>query len=374
MYIKPFGVEQWMNAYENDAKYNIAETCVDSLTIRELLELAGKSEGYWEELLDMRLSYGHIEGSEGLRRGIAGLFSEWTPDKILMSHGAIGANHLVFLAMVDPGDRVVSIMPTYQQMYSIPESLGADVKIIQLSYENSFLPDLEELRKLVQEKKPKMICLNNPNNPSGALIPDATLKNIVEIARSSDAWILCDEVYRHLNQSEGYASSIVDLYEKGISTGSMSKVFSLAGLRMGWIAAPREVLDACTLHRDYNTISCGMIDDCLAGLALQYKDKLLSRSLSIVRTNLAILDSWVAGQEHIHYIKPQAGTTALLYYDRPDISSWDFCVQLMQEAGVMLTPGSCFGLEKCVRVGYAADTQVLKDGLAKLGDFLKKQA
>ena len=77
---------------------------------------------------------------------------------------------------------------------------------------------------------------HNPNNPTGALMSEQMLREIVEIARSADAWILCDEVYRHLSQEDGWCPSIVDLYEKGISVSSMSKVFSLAGLRLGWIA------------------------------------------------------------------------------------------------------------------------------------------
>src|SRR5690606_9633652 len=96
----------------------------------------------------------------------------------------------------------------------------------------------------------------------------------------------CDEVYRGLYQEENEdIPSIADLYEKGISTSSMSKVFSLAGLRLGWIAAPPEVIKDCFQHRDYTTISCGMIDDLLAVHALKNYDKIMQRSLRIVREN-----------------------------------------------------------------------------------------
>ncbi len=158
---------------------------------------------------------------------------------MIPTHGAAGANHHVFCSLISAGDRVVSIMPTYQQLYSIPEAIGAEVALMHLKQENDYLPDLAELKALVTPDT-KMICINNPNNPTGALMTGAQLQQIVDIARSVDAYILCDEVYRHLTQTDEWSPSIVDLYEKGISVSSMSKVFSLAGLRLGWIATQDE--------------------------------------------------------------------------------------------------------------------------------------
>lgn len=371
MKIKPFKVEQWMNAFENDAIYNIAETCVHSITLNELFEITGENmDDYMKGVLDKRLTYGHIEGSPEFRKGVCGLYENMKEENILSTHGAIGANHLVLYSLIEKGDGVVSVLPTYQQLYSIPESFGADVRILRLRPENNFLPDLAELKGLVDEKT-RMICINNPNNPSGALIPGEMLREVVEIAKGADAYVLCDEVYRGLNQQEKYTKSIVDIYDKGISVGSMSKVFSLAGLRMGWIASPsKEVMEKCFEHRDYNMISCGLLDEVFSALALKNADKLLARNKGIVRRNLAILDEWVNGQRRISYMKPQAGTTALLYYDF-DIPSRDFCADLLKKTGVFLTPGACFELEKCARIGYACDTGILSDGLERLSDYIK---
>ena len=370
MKIKPFKVEQWMNEFEDDAIYNIGETCVHSVSLKELLELSGESaEEYMKKVMDKRLTYGHISGAPEFKEGICRLYEDMKPANILTTHGAIGANHLVLYSIVEPGDRVVSVLPTYQQLYSIPESFGADVQVLKLRPENGFLPNLQELRDLVNEKT-KVICINNPNNPSGALMSEELLREIVEIAKSVGAYVLCDEVYRGLTQLEGYSKSIVDIYDKGISVSSMSKVFSLAGLRLGWIAASEELIAKCFEHRDYNMISCGMLDEIFAGLALKNADKLLERNKSMVRRNLAILDRWVASEPHISYVKPLAGTTALLYYDF-DMPSRDFCVKLMKKHGVLLTPGSCFELEKCARIGYACSTEILEQGLEKLSEYLK---
>ncbi len=371
MKIREFGVEIWMNAHENDAVYNLAETCVDSITIAELLALSGRNDKALSELLPMRMGYGAIEGSDRLKAAICALYNRQSPQNVIVTHGTIGANHLVHSALVGPGDIVVSIVPTYQQHYSIPESCGAEVQLVWLKPENGFLPDLAELE--VAAKGAKMIALTNPNNPTGALIDRAGLEAIAAIARANGAWVLCDEVYRGIDQDgDGFTPSMADLYEKGISTCGMSKTFSLAGLRLGWIAAPEDVIHAVSIHRDYTTISVGRLDDHFAAIALESAERMLDRSRRITRTNLAILDDWIAREPKIDYVRPRSGTTALLRYDL-DISSADLCRALQTETGVMLLPGSALDMEGWLRIGYACDTEVLRQGLALFSEFLARQ-
>ena len=371
MKIRPFAVEEWMNTYETGARWNIAETCVDSISVDELFRLCGEdSAAFWKRFSARRLTYGDIEGAPAFREGICRLYKTLKPEEVVTTHGAAGANHHVFYSLVEPGDRVISIMPTYQQLYSIPESYGAEVKLLNLTPENGYLPALEQLRELAVPGT-KLICINNPNNPTGALMSTELLREIVEIAKSVDAYVLCDEVYRHLTQEDVWCESIVDLYKKGISVSSMSKVFSLAGLRLGWIATHDEALRKAILsHRDYNHISCGMFDEALAAVALRHSDVILERNRGIVRENLSVLDAWVQSEPRIHYQKPQAGTTALVYYDyAPD--SYSFCTRMYHETGAFVTPGDCFEQPKSMRIGYASDVHTLKDGLAAISAFLR---
>ncbi len=201
-------------------------------------------------------------------------------------------------------------------------------------------------------------------------MPEDMLEEIVGIARAADAWILCDEVYRHLSQEDGWCPSIADMYEKGISVSSMSKVFSMAGLRLGWIATrDMSVVKSCLTHRDYNLVSCGVFDEMLAALALKHSGRLLERSRNIVRENLRILDDWVNSEEHVSYVKPKAGTTALVPYDL-DIPSYDFCVEMYQKTGAFVTPGDCFEEPHSMRIGYAYGKQDLIDGLNAISEFI----
>ncbi|MFT7472932.1 MAG: aspartate/methionine/tyrosine aminotransferase [Kiritimatiellia bacterium] len=372
MQIEPFGVEIWMNEWETKCEWNLAETCVESLTISELLALAGKNEASLSELMTMKMTYGAIEGSDRLRAAIATLYAHQEVGNVVVTHGAIAANMLVHKTLVETGDRVVSVVPTYQQHYSIPASIGADVHHLQLREENGFLPDLEELRALALPGT-RLIAINNPNNPTGALMDEAMLQEIVDIARSIGAWILCDEVYRGTNQEgSGMTASIADIYEKGISTASVSKAFSLAGLRLGWIAATEELIEKVSKHRDYDTISVGMISDHFATIALENKQRVLERSQSITRNNLEVLEAWVDTQPRISWVKPRSGTTALLKYDLP-MNSRDFCISLLEETGVMFTPGSALGMEGYIRIGYANTPSILKEGLARTSLFLSQQ-
>lgn len=370
MKIKPFGVEEWMNEYENDAVYNLGETCVKSITVKELLDFQGRGKEALEEIYEMQLTYGAIPGTDKLRKEVADLYQTGGIPNVVIAHGGIGANHLVFSALVEPGDEVVSVMPTYQQHYSIPEALGATVKILPLTLENDFLPDIGELKKMVS-KNTKLIAINNPNNPSGSLMDKKCLEEIVAVAKEFDAYILSDEVYRGLShEGEAFGPSIFDLYDKGISTGSMSKVFSLAGLRIGWIMASEATVKEINIHRDYNTISCGKIDDFLAGIALEHKGKILNRNRNLILENAKILDAWVKREPRISYTKPKAGTTAFIKYDY-QIKSKDLALRLLRDTGAFVVPGAALEQEGYLRIGYANDPEAVREGLKKISEYFR---
>ena len=372
MYIEPFKVEIWMNEWETRCTYNLAETCVASITVEELLGLSGGSPDDLSGLLSMKLTYGDIEGSPRLRTAIANLYANQCAEDITVTHGTIAANMLVHKAIVEPGDHVLSVVPTYQQHYSIPKSIQADVTTLALREEDGFLPNLEALKASVKPNT-KLIAFTNPNNPTGALIERPMLEDMVDIADSVGAYLLCDEVYRGTAQvGDGMSPSIADLYAKGISTAGMSKVFSLAGLRVGWVIAPQEVREQVLIHRDYDTISVGMINDHFAAIALEHADKVLARSHEITRGNLALLEAWIAKEPKVSWVKPRAGTTAMLKLNIP-VTAREFCIDLVTKTGVMLTPGDAFDMEGYARIGFANDTQTLTEGLAALSEYLGTQ-
>ena len=371
MKIEEFGIEIWLNEYEQQCNINLAQTCVSALDIKDLLNISGKGEDYLEELISTRLSYGEIEGYIPLRKEITKLYKNMKVGNILTTHGCVGANALVFSALIESGDTVIATMPTYQQHYSFPRSLGAEVKFLDLTPRNSYLPDLEQLRSYIKDNT-KLICISNPNNPTGSLMDEEFLLKIVDIARECGAYILCDEVYRGLNhQGNAFTTSIGDLYEKGISTSSMSKAFSMPGLRMGWIAAQREVIEKVSAYRNYTTFSASVIDEKIATIALENIEYIVNRNIKTIRENMKILENWVEKEPKVSYIKPKCSTTSFIKL-HIEMSSEKFCLGLLEKTGVLLVPGSAFEKEGFVRLCFACEGEILKRGLEKISKYLKE--
>jgi aspartate/methionine/tyrosine aminotransferase len=368
--VEPFLVEKWLNRYEHDVEVNISETCVDPFTLREFLALTER-ERFFEEFQDMQLTYGFIPGSLPLRQGIADLYDDLRPENILLAGGAIGANFLVFYSLVEPGDTVISVFPTYQQLYSVSRSLGADVKLLRLRMEDGWLPNVDKLESLV-DPKTSLIVINNPLNPAGSLIKEEDLEQICSIAEDAGAHLLSDESYlRTYVDPDAHAPSVVDLSKSAVATSSFSKTFSLTGLRLGWIAADRNIIETVEDHRDYTTISNGVIDDALATIAMENVDRILQRNRGIIERNYGILSKWVDEERLIEWVPPRAGTVAFLRY-KMDVPSEDLCRQLIDEQGVLLVPGSCFEMEGFLRIGFGGKTDVLREGLSRFTRFLKK--
>ena len=329
-----------------------------------------------QSILDGKTQYTANAGLMELRKAISKYLDgfigvHYDPaSEVIVTVGASEGLDAAFRAVCAPGDEVLVPEPCFVCYAPLVSLTGATPVAVKCHIEDEFKLNPAEVEAAITDKT-KAIIVAFPNNPTGALMSEQMLKDICEIARSVGAWVLCDEVYRGLTQEDVYSPSVADLYEKGISTASMSKVFSMAGLRFGWIAAPREIIEAVLHHRDYNTISVGMLDEYFTELALTAKDKILERNRAIIRENLEILDKWVQSEPRASYVKPKAGTTAFVKIDTK-LTSHEFCERLVKEKGVMFTPGSALHTEGYVRIGYANNKDVLQKGLALTSEFLKE--
>jgi aspartate/methionine/tyrosine aminotransferase len=369
MKIAHFGVEEWLNKWEKKAKYDIAQSSVEALTLDELLAYSGKTTAeFFKELGKQPLDYGWIEGSDRFKELVAGLYQSVNPTNVLQTNGATGANFLALFALIEKGDHVVSMHPTYQQLYDLPRSFGAQVDFVELNQENWQL-DLNNLQEKVKPET-KMICLNNANNPTGTLFNQEQLQQIVVIAKEVDAYVLVDEVYAPLTE-EGTFCSIVDCYEKGIATNSLSKTYSCPGIRIGWTVANEEVTEHFRKYRDYTMICGGVISDEIAIQILENKEQIIARNQQIVAENLAIVKSWVAQEPKVGLVAPHYVSTAFI---KLNIQQEDeqFCIDLLEQTGVLLVPGTAFGIPGYARLGYCCQKETLEIGLKLLSDYLKK--
>lgn len=361
MKLPDFKVEQWMNEYENEAVYNLTDTCVSPLTFQQLAAMDESGS-----FMNVRLDYGTITGDRELKEEILSLYKTGTEANITLMQGCLQANESLIYTLLSPGDNVICYEPGYQQFTSLPESIGANVTVLRLYEENGWQPDLSELEEAMSHDV-KMIIINQPSNPTGVFFSDEYLQRMILMARLQGTYILSDEVYRGLNDEP----SISDIYERGISTSSLSKIFSLAGLRLGWIKGPEEVIEQINVRRDYSIISTGPLADKLACIALKNKDRILKRSRRIIEADKEIVAQFVKEHPQFHIVMPESGTVGFLGYDS-DIDDTMLAQQLLSEEGVFFVPGSCFGTGKHLRIGFTCDPQTMSAGLAKLAAYLEK--
>lgn len=379
-----------MDAYETKCKYNIAETCCASISVDQLRDL---SEDKDRQVFDTSrvLNYGAIRGSENLRNNLARLYSVKvaTPlpaENILTTAGAIQANYLTAYTLVGPGDHVICHYPTYQSLYDVPKQLGAEVDLWKAKPENNWIPSIEDLKALIKPNT-KLIIINNPNNPTGAVLGKTFLQDVVAIASEKNITIMGDEVYRPLFHSIGpldkeFPPSLLSMgYSNVVVTGSMSKAYSLAGIRVGWIASrSSDLIEKIADARHYTTISVSYFDEQVAAYALHSSTihGLLARNIQLAKTNLALLEKFVIkNEDECEWVKPVAGTTAFIKFHREGkpVDSVDFCKKLLEATGVMFVPGStCFGEEfkGYVRIGFVNQTDVVKEGLDAATKFIRK--
>lgn len=317
--------------------------------------------------MNLSLDYGAIEGSHELKKGILSLYQSGDDEEIAICHGGVNANELVLMTLLSTNDHILSFLPTYQQLYSFPESLGVEVDFIHLKEENDWKIDFEELEKNIKENT-KMICLNLPNNPTGTTLDHEEMHQLIQICKKHDLYVLVDEIYRGLYQEE----SISDLYEKGIATSGLSKVLSTPGLRIGWIKTKdKELIRLINERRDYSIISSGPINDYLGALTLKYSKEILKRNREILEENKCYLKEWLKAHPHLSCVIPKYGTVCFLKYDYK-IDSNTFCEKLQEETGVFFVPGCCFDVENHLRFGLANDSQIVKEGLEVFSNWLKK--
>jgi len=368
MKIETFALERWMTTWETQVEYDIAESGILPMTVNDLLDLLPEDEraATQARLLDTRLGYSEAPGSIELRSLIAATYHDTGPDEVLVTTGAIEANFLAFNTLLDPGDHVVAVHPAYQQLYSVPRAIGCDVSLWELRPENNFRYDLSELEALLRPNT-KLIVVNTPHNPTGAMLSADDLARVHELAAERGGWVLCDEAYRWLDVPGGdaFAPPVRNLGGQAISVGTFSKPFGLPGLRIGWLAAPAEIVARCWWMRDYITLSPGKLNDALAVLAFQHRDQITERTHRIVEANLVTAKQWFADNaDVVAWTPPRGGLLALMRYDL-DIPSTDLADRLAGEYSVMLAPGAAFGYEHHLRIGIGQDPDVFAEGLRR---------
>jgi aspartate/methionine/tyrosine aminotransferase len=363
-----------MTRWELDVDFDIAESGIYPLSLEELYDLIGSDEAskLADTILKTRLGYSEARGTIGLRTAIADTFARATPEDVLVTTGAIEANFLIFNALLQEGDHVVAVSPAYQQLLSVPKAITNNVTEWSVVQGEGFRYDLDQLETLVTPET-KLIVINTPHNPTGAMLDQAGLERVLEIAKRNDAWVLSDEAYRWLEHEGGeqLPSPAHDLGEKVISVGTMSKPFGLPGLRVGWLVANPELVAACWGLRDYVSLSPSGISDAIARTAIEQRERILPRNSAIIAENMSAATAWFRqNADIVSWQPPRAGLLAMMRYNI-DIPSTELADRLAQDVRVMLAPGSAFGLEHHLRIGVGQRPDLFAEGLKRTAEYLR---
>jgi aspartate/methionine/tyrosine aminotransferase len=374
--MRDFALEVHFSRWEFAAKHNMAASDAQTLTLGELLAMARPDDRAAFEALG--LGYTETFGAAALRAEIAATYDTLRPEHVLCFAGAEEAIYVAMRVLLGRDDHAIVITPNYQAAETIPLGLCA-VTGVPLDAERAWDLDLDRLRAAIRPNT-RLVSINFPNNPTGRIVPRASLDAIVEICRKQGAWLFSDEVYRLIERDSTLRlPQAVDLYERAISLNVMSKAYGLAGLRVGWLACKdRELLVRFERYKHYLSICNSGPSEALALIALRARERILERNRGIVRDNVALLDAFFAEHaELFDWRQPDGGCVGFIRYKGKD-GVEAFTQRLVEEAGVLFLPASIFRSElnevpaDCLRVGFGRGD--LPQGLVALRGWLDRRA
>ncbi len=366
----PFHLEQWQSEYEQTVDYNLADSGVDPVSVKEMLT----STGSLERLQELALHYPPVNGSPKLRDLIAGLYHGADRDNVLVTVGAAEANSIVLAALLDPGDEVVVMEPGYRQVWGITQNLGCKVVPYHLDINNGWNLNFDELEQVVTPRT-KLIGVTNPNNPTGKILTEAEIDRIVKIAARHGAWIMADEVYRGTERlTDLETPSFYGRYDRLVATNSLSKSYGLSGLRIGWIVSPQQTVASAWRRHEYLAISAGSADMFFAELALAepMRSWLIARTRRVIRAGYSRFDAWVQSHSSLVSIVPPESTALAFLRYHLDLSSFAVADTIRQKANVLVAPGDYFGVDHHLRITHGLKPEFMQDGLNRIGMVLEE--
>jgi len=367
MKLPAFEMERMQSTWENLVEYDMSESGVRPLTLRELAAMGFDLEGF----LDQPLGYSQSNGTIELRERIAALYPGTTVDHIEVTNGTSEANYLIALSQVEAGDAVAMQVPNYMQMPGVVRSLGAAVQTFRLRSEAAWEPDWDEFERAVTPRT-RLLYLSNPNNPTGSVLSAGAMRRIAERCDRTGTWLLADEVYLGAEVHGPRTASFWGMGERVIVTSGLSKAYGIPGVRIGWIVGPPAVVAACWSQHDYITIGPNKMSDRIARVAVEHgnRERCYARTGEILRHNLPIAREWARGfGGRLTWTEPVAGAIALMKY-ASDAPSLTVAEQVRVRQNTLIVPGVHVGLEGHLRIWLGGAEPYLREGLRRIGTEL----
>jgi hypothetical protein len=373
MDIDLFRMERYQSRYWHEVEYDLSESGVLPMSIRELFGPAADAESFMASTLGYPLS----EGSPDTREAIADWYPGAALENVTVVNGGSEANLLTLWTLLKPKGRLAFMTPNYMQGWGLGRHFGRGTDTFRVKLRDGrWALDLHELdRAVTSSTKVVMVC--NPNNPTGHVLTEPEMDAIVAAADRVGAWIVADEIYRGAELDNDETSpTFWGRYDRVVITSGLSKAFAMPGLRVGWIVAPSHLIPKIWEHHDYTTLTPNSISDRLAGFAMQpfVRENILARTRAIIRANYPALDGWLRSHDDVFsWARPTAGAIAYAKYDLP-VKAVDLVERIRMDRSVLLVPGTMFGIGKGIRFGFGYDIEHTLKGLARVDETLAELA
>jgi capreomycidine synthase len=368
MNLAPALLENWMREYYFAVEIDIGSSGVRDYSLTEVRQLTGLQP---EELDAVVFHDSQTLGGTGLRQAMADRWAGGKVERVMATHGSTEANFLIANALLSPGDEIVALEPSYQQLYGIAEAIGCRVRRWELRPENGFQPDIEDARRVIGPGT-RLVVVNFPHNPTGATLSEADQDELIRLVEAAGAYLVWDDAFGDLTYGTPPLPSPGAKSDRAISMGTLSKAYGLPGLRVGWCIAAPEVLERLVRIRDYTMLHLSPLVELVAEKAIRHGDALLRPRLAEAFRNRSLLESWALDRaDRIGWVRPAGGVSAFVrFLDVADVEA--LCRRLAHEQRVLLVPGSCFQSPDHARLGFGCATGELEEGLARVARLLER--
>lgn len=370
MHISPFATEHFYARYEFSTPYQLCNSDCETVTIAELLDMAGVDRA---EMGALSLGYTESQGNPKLREALAGAYTHVTADDVIVLGTPVEGIYLAARALLEPGDEVIVLTPAYDALINLFEHIAGPDRVHRWRFTpapDRWDLDFDQLRTLITPRT-KLIVVNFPHNPTGYLPDSAELRTLVAIAEQHNAWLFYDEMYHGLVHSGTTPiPSAADVTPRAVVLSGLSKTYGLPGLRTGWLIVRDAALRANLLNWKFYTSICPPApSEFLAQAAWRVRDQLRTRNIALIERNLALAEAFFARWPELFVWRPpRAGSVALVEMRVPSVSR--LAEKLAAEAGILIHPATTLGgTDQQMRMGFGR--KAFPNALARFETYLE---
>ncbi len=359
----PIEIESPEQLGYNTIECNLAESSMNDAIFNDLKL----------DLTNLILCYSDHLGKPELRELIAAEHTDLSTNDVLITPGAAAALFIIATSLLDKEDHLIVVRPNYATNIETPRTIGCEIDFVDLKFEDNFQPDIQLIQSLIKPNT-RYISITTPHNPTGTVISEKFLLELIQLAETNNCYLLVDETYRDLTLGNKLPLA-ASLSANAISVSSVSKTYGLPGIRIGWGITKNKKLQELFLAAKEQIFICNsVIDEEIAYQFLQQKQKSLPVIQQKIKNNFELVTNWMEQNSAMEWVKPQGGVVCFPRIKQEiKIDTNKFYDLLYNKYKTLVGPGHWFEMDKrYMRIGYGwPDSKALLKGLNNISLALK---